>query len=33
MANKYYFKVPYTCTTYGTVTGYVIADDEDEAVD
>lgn len=33
MANRYYFSVPYSCTTYGRVKGCVIADDMDEAVD
>jgi hypothetical protein len=33
MANKYHFDVPYYCTTYGHVSGYVIANDSDEAED
>lgn len=33
MANKYSFDVPYSCTTYGRVKGYVIADDIEDAVD
>ena len=33
MANRYSFDVPYFCTTYGRVKGFVIADDLDDAVD
>lgn len=33
MANKYFFDVPYTCTTYGRIKGYVTADDMEDAVD
>ena len=33
MANKYLFRVPYSCTTYGTMRGYVIAENEEEAYD
>jgi hypothetical protein len=33
MANKYFFNVPYSCTTYGRIKGYVIADDIDDVVD
>jgi hypothetical protein len=33
MANKYYYRVPYSCSTYGTMTGYVIVDDEEEALE
>lgn len=33
MANKYFFDVPYSCTTYGRIKGYVIADDVEDAVD
>lgn len=33
MANRYFFRVPYTCKTYGDLTGYVVAEDEEDAVD
>lgn len=33
MANKYFFDVPYTCTTYGRLKGYVTAIDMEDAVD
>jgi len=29
--NKYYVEIPYSCTTYGRVKGYVFANSEDEA--
>ena len=31
MANKYFFKISYSCSTYGTLSGYVIAENEEEA--
>jgi len=33
MANRYYFRLPYTCKTYGDLTGYVVAENEEEALD
>ena len=29
--NKYYVEIPYSCSTYGRVKGYVYANSEDEA--
>lgn len=31
MPNKYYVRVPYSCSNYGNLTGYVYAEDEEEA--
>ena len=33
MTNKYYFRVPYSCSTYGRMSGYVYADNEEEAIE
>lgn len=33
MANKYFFRVPYSCSTYWKKTGYVYADDVEEAAE
>jgi hypothetical protein len=33
MANRYFFRLPYTCKTYGDLTGYVVAENEEEALD
>ena len=33
MANKYYVKIPYNYMKYGTLSAYVYADDESEAID
>ena len=33
MANRYFFRLPYTCKTYGDLTGYVVAENEEEAID
>lgn len=31
MLNKYYVRLPYSCSNYGNITGYVYAEDEEEA--
>lgn len=33
MANRYFFRLPYSCKTYGDLTGYVVAENEEEAID
>ena len=33
MSNKYSFRVPYSCSTYGSMSGYVWAHNRDEAID
>lgn len=32
MSNRYFFRVPYSCTTYGNMSGTVYADNREEAM-
>lgn len=33
MANRYFYRIPYSCTTYGDLTGFVVAENEAQAIE
>lgn len=33
MANRYFYRIPFWCTTYGDLTGFVVAEDEEQALE